>query len=258
MGQPHTVTCSVCSGRKLRIRTQFSTPILFFQRIPESDITAWKDTIGYFAVRASTKTGKTRPSPVVEDVRFDSPVILCTVGALRYVAAFVLDLAVDCSGFLCFSSSKCQAKKEKLVRIRLVSLRAAAFDLDLCVDSSCVPLYFSTSAAYFIQPNFVNQCLAVFIRTVVSLWSRRVSFGAVFCCVSSAHCGRLAAFDLDLCVDAACSPVFQHIPVREVSDGVGAGADGGLHPRVPLRVPVALLAPPPQRLRLIQVPGTGE
>ena len=39
---------------------------------------------------------------------------------------------------------------------------------------------------------------------------------------------------------------------------MGAGTDGRLHPRVPIRVPLALLAAGTKRVRLLQIPGTGE
>ena len=52
--------------------------------------------------------------------------------------------------------------------------------------------------------------------------------------------------------------ILQHVPVCEVSNGVGTGADGWLYPGVPLWIPLALLAPAAQCLRLLQVPGTGE
>ena len=39
---------------------------------------------------------------------------------------------------------------------------------------------------------------------------------------------------------------------------MGGRADGRLHPGIPLRVPVALLAAHPKRLRLVQIQRTGE
>ena len=52
--------------------------------------------------------------------------------------------------------------------------------------------------------------------------------------------------------------LFQHIPVPEVSDGVGSSPDGRLYPGIPIWVSLAVLAPGPQCLRLIQIPRTGK
>ena len=49
-----------------------------------------------------------------------------------------------------------------------------------------------------------------------------------------------------LCQSCSCTVLLQHVPLPEVPAGVGVGAHGRLHPGVPLRVPVAVLAAPAQ------------
>lgn len=50
----------------------------------------------------------------------------------------------------------------------------------------------------------------------------------------------------------------QHLPIPEVSGGLGAGAVSRLCAGVPVRVPLALLALHPERVRLLQISGPGE
>lgn len=51
--------------------------------------------------------------------------------------------------------------------------------------------------------------------------------------------------------------MFQYTPLFEVCNPVGLSHPGRLHPRVPVRVLMAVLPSAPLRIRLVQIPGLG-
>lgn len=52
--------------------------------------------------------------------------------------------------------------------------------------------------------------------------------------------------------------LLQHLCLHQVSPGMATGVGSRLSPRVSLWIPVALLAPPPQCVRLLPLSGSGE